>query len=197
MSHFFVQSFNTLLKHLSSELAESYDDKPYVPEFNAFMQALPIDSDIAISIFSSSMEQYGELIMGNDNSVYSKIKINVPNLGVSVDLNDIWSDPDTDDETRDMLKQYLQTLYSLSLTYSKVPKEMIAVIESMSKEVVDKIKNEEMDMTMLIPHIMSQMQGLFGNDSDIDQASIMNLMNTMLGQCSGDGMNLAALLKHT
>ena len=195
MTNFFVQTFNTMLKQLASELAESYDDKPFVPELNVFMQALPMESDLAIKVFASSLEPFGEMIISGNENVYSQIKLDMPNIGVSVSMGEIWNDPDTDDETRDSLKRYIITLYSLAMTYTKVPGEIVQVIESMSKEMVNKIQGEDMNIENLIPIVLGQMKSIFGEDTDMDPASLISMMNMMMGAIGGDGLNIQSLLK--
>jgi len=193
--NFFVQTFNTMLKQLASELADNYDDKPFVVELDIFMQSLPMDSDVAIKLFASSLEPYGQLIVAGDENVYSQIKLDIPSIGVSVELSEIWNDPDTDADTRESIKQYITTLYSLAMTYSNVPGEVVQIIETMSKEMVQKIQDEDMNIENLVPMIINQMKSLFGPDADIDPGSLVSMMNMVMGAMDGDGKNLASLMQ--
>jgi len=89
-------------------------------------------------------------------------------------LDEIWARPDCSETTRQAIWQYLQSLYMIGTTMSMFPPETLSMIESVAENCA---KNMKMNP-----------------NGQLDQASLMAGMNSMLSQLMSGNGGLAGLL---
>jgi hypothetical protein len=92
-------------------------------------------------------------------------------------LDEIWARPDCSDTTRQAIWQYLQSLYMIGTTMSMFPPETLSMIESVAANCANNMKTNQ--------------------DGQLDQASLMAGMNSMLSQLMSGNGGLAGLLGNT
>ena len=89
-------------------------------------------------------------------------------------LDEIWARPDCSDTTRQAIWQYLQSLYMIGTTMSMFPPETLSMIESVAENCAKNMKTNQ--------------------NGQLDEASLMAGMNSMLSQLMSGNGGLAGLL---
>jgi hypothetical protein len=89
-------------------------------------------------------------------------------------LDEIWARPDCSDTTKQAIWQYLQSLYMIGTTMSMFPPETLSMIESVAENCAKNMKTNP--------------------NGQLDEASLMAGMNSMMAQLMSGNGGLAGLL---
>ena len=89
-------------------------------------------------------------------------------------LCEIWARPDCSETTKQAIWQYMQSLYMIGTTMSMFPPETLSMIESVAEKCAKNMKTNQ--------------------NGQLDEASLMAGMNSMMAQLMGGGGGLAGLL---
>ena len=89
-------------------------------------------------------------------------------------LDEIWARSDCSETTRQAIWQYMQSLYMIGTTMSMFPPETLRMIESVAENCAKNMKTNQ--------------------NGQLDEASLMSGMNSMLSQLMSGNGGLAGLL---
>lgn len=155
-----LDAFNTLMRNFVTELNETF------PEFKELaLFAAGYDAFVALSpskpldTFMETMGPHGNLIMSRDASLFEQEGLS---LGGAVNLQEMWHSSDISQSTRDAIWQYLTTLYVLGNTITSMPPEVLGTIETVAHDCASKVENGEMNMSDIMPALMSSMSSILG-----------------------------------
>jgi hypothetical protein len=149
------------------ELAQTFPDEPKIKE----AQAAPANRE-SFDKFMRDITPWTTQMMAKDASFFCDTNAVVANLN----LHEIWKTEECTEGTKAAIWQYFQTLYMLGTTINMFPPETLSMIEAAAENCAKNMKKRP--------------------DGQVDEASLMAGMNSMLSQMlGGGGANpLAAML---
>lgn len=156
-----VEAFNTLMRNFVTELHETFPEfqelSLFVTGYDALTAAAPSKP---LELFMESVAPHAQLLMARDTALFEQEEVT---LGGAINLKEMWHSPDLSQSTRDAIWQYLTTLYVLGSTITSMPPEVLGTIETMAKDCASKVESGEMNMTDIMPALMSSMSSLIGS----------------------------------
>ena len=155
-----LEAFNTLMRNFLTELNDTFPEfselSMFVAGFDAFVA---MDPKQPLTSFMETMGPHGDLIMSHNDSLFEQEGVS---LGGAVDLKKMWVSDDLSDSTREAIWNYLSTLYILGNTIHNMPPELLSTIETVAKDCAQKVETGEMNMTDIMPSLMSSMGSILG-----------------------------------
>jgi hypothetical protein len=149
------------------ELAQTFPDEPKIKE----AQAAPANRE-SFDKFMKDISPWTAQMMAKDAAFFCDTNTVAANLN----LHEIWKTEECTENTKAAIWQYFQTLYMLGTTINMFPPETLSMIEAAAENCAKNMKKSP--------------------DGQVDEASLMAGMNSMLSQMlGGGGANpLAAML---
>ena len=151
-----VQAFTSVMDEFLMELKEVFpNEKKIQVYYNGFITLKKTNGRKVLDLFMSKASNMGEKITNKDESIFETNEI-FPDLN----LSELWKS--TDNETKEAIWQYLNTLFVLGSTISALPNELIQTIETVAEQcasTIDPEKGELPDMS----NLLSGMQNMFKN----------------------------------
>lgn len=161
-----LAAFNEMMGQFIGELAQTFPDEPKIKE----VQAAPMNR-ATFDKFMKDIAPRVSQMMAKDEAFFSESNPIASNLN----LHEIWNTAACTENTKAAIWQYYQTLYMLGTTINMFPPETLSMIESAAENCAKNMKKSP--------------------NGQIDEASLMAGMNSMLSQMLGGGANpLAAML---
>lgn len=191
-----ISAWNEYLKSFINELCETF---PECPDLFALLGVVDVmiddDEHSVLHKFIEEIEPHTEALTNMDEAFFLEADIDfLKKLGVK----QYWT-PDLEQETKQAIWQYLQTLLVMGKTILSVPPEMLRMLEDYANKITSQMEDGEMDPSQLdlqslglgaIRHMQSgggssasQAAGMFGNifENMSQQPEIANMGN-MLAQ---------------
>lgn len=161
-----LDAFNDMMGQFLNELVLTFPEEKNIQKFQATFEVARVATPRAtLDGFMSSVGPHASKLMAKDESFFLENAKNIDFLK-DINLHVIWT-PDTSEQTKAAIWQYLQTLHILGMTLSMFPPETLEAIESAAKKCAE--------------------SGAF------DPSAMQGLMSGLLGGGAG-GNPLAALL---
>jgi hypothetical protein len=164
-----LSAFNEMMGQFIGELAQTFPDEPKIKE----AQAAPANRD-TFDKFMKDVTPWVSQMMAKDSAAFF---CEANPVATSLNLHEIWNTAECTDGTKAAIWQYYQTLYMLGTTINMFPPETLSMIESAAENCAKNMKKAP--------------------NGQIDEASLMAGMNSMLAQMLGGGGGanpLAAML---
>jgi hypothetical protein len=153
-----LSAFNEMLGQFLGELAQTFPDEPKIKE----AQAAPANRE-SFDKFMRDITPWTNQMMAKDAAFFCETNTVVANLN----LHEIWKTAECTDGTKAAIWQYFQTLYMLGTTINMFPPETLSMIEAAAENCAKNMKKSP--------------------DGQVDEASLMAGMNSMLSQMLGGG----------
>ena len=154
-----LSAFNEMMVQFLGELAQTFPDEPKIKE----AQATPMNR-ASFDKFMKDISVWTNQMMAKDGAAFF---CEDNTVAVNLNLNVIWNSAECTENTKAAIWQYLQTLYMLGTTISMFPPETLSMIESAAENCAKNMKKNP--------------------DGQLDEASLMAGMNSMLAQMLGGG----------
>lgn len=184
-----LASFNHMLQEFVSELSSTFPDYPQIVLFKAGLPAMLNDNPShGINTFMKATSPHGDKILAGDDSFFDEDI----DLGMGLNLNDLWSADGLDEVTRNAIKSYVSTLFVLGMTIQSLDSSILQGIEDIAKDAAAAIKNEgSMDMVSMLPQMMSRVGNLMGVPApDANDPQFQALMGMFGSQIPSSGGRL-------
>lgn len=127
-----VEAFNDMMKQFIDELVLTF---PQVKTFKKYQSSFILihktNSKQALKEFYSSVKPFGEKIMSKDETFFTLDSATIDFVN-DLNIQSIWNDT-MSDSTKDVIWQYMQTLFIIATTISALPQETLSAIEEIAK----------------------------------------------------------------
>ena len=153
-----LSAFNEMWSQFLGELAQTFPDEPKIKE----AQAAPANRE-SFDKFMRDVTPWTTQMMAKDAAFFCDTNLVAANLN----LHEIWKTEDCTENTKAAIWQYFQTLYMLGTTINMFPPETLSMIEAAAENCAKNMKKKP--------------------DGQVDEASLMAGMNSMLSQMLGGG----------
>ena len=153
-----LSAFNEMLGQFLGELSQTFPDEPKIKE----AQAASANRE-SFDKFMRDITPWTNQMMAKDAAFFCDTNPIVTNLN----LHEIWKTEECTDNTKAAIWQYFQTLYMLGTTINMFPPETLSMIEAAAENCAKNMKKKP--------------------DGQVDEASLMAGMNSMLSQMLGGG----------
>jgi hypothetical protein len=165
-----LSAFNEMMGQFIGELAQTFPDEPKIKA----AQAAPPGTRDTFDKFMKDVTPWVSPMMAKDPAFFCEANP----IATSLNLHEIWNTAECTEGTKAAIWQYYQTLYMLGTTINMFPPETLSMIESAAENCAKNMKKAP--------------------NGQIDEASLMAGMNSMLAQMlgggGGGGNPLAAML---
>ena len=164
-----LSAFNEMLGQFLGELAQTFPDEPKIKE----AQAAPANRE-SFDKFMRDITPWTTQMMAKDSAAFF---CDTNAVVANLNLHEIWKTDECTENTKAAIWQYFQTLYMLGTTINMFPPETLSMIEAAAENCAKNMKKKP--------------------DGQVDEASLMAGMNSMLSQMLGGGGGanpLAAML---
>ena len=123
-----VQAFNSVMDEFLNELKETFpEEKKLKLYYNSFVTMKKANPRKILDIFMQNASPHASLITSRDESLFNNEII------PDVDLSKLWND-DLDDDTKNAIWQYINTLYVLGSTINSIPSNLLSTIEGVAEQ---------------------------------------------------------------
>ena len=151
-----VQAFTTVMDEFLTEFKEVFpDEKKIKVYYNSFVTLKKTNGRKVLDLFMSKASTLGDKITKRDESIFDE-----DDMFPDLNLSELWKT--TDNDTKDAIWQYLNTLYVLGSTISALPSELIQTIESVAEQCASSIDTEKGEMPDM-SNLLSGMQNMMKN----------------------------------
>jgi len=179
-----IAAFNHSLKEFLGDLAATFPEKSDIAFYEHILPTiLKTDQRAGLTFFMNSTRDHGTKILQRDASFFDH---NIY-IGKGLNLTDLWNDPGLDDTSRDVIWNYLNTLYVLGMTLEGVSDDMLQGIESLAKSTAEKLESGSQTLESMLPGIMSSVGSIMGvNIPEGDETpEFTELLNGVMGSLGG------------
>tara|TARA_B110000977_G_C11069873_1_gene489202 strand:- start:1745 stop:2284 length:540 start_codon:yes stop_codon:yes gene_type:complete len=133
-----VQAFNGVMDEFLSELQETFPkEKKLKVYYNGFLTMKKANPRKILELFMNNAVPHASLITKRDDALFKCENELIPD----VDLSRLWND-DLDDETKDAIWQYINTLYVLGSTINSIPSSLLSTIEGVAEQCATQMSEE-------------------------------------------------------
>lgn len=153
-----LSAFNEMMGQFLGELAQTFPEEPKIKE----AQAAPANRE-SFNKFMRDITPWTNQMMAKDAAFFCETNTVAANLN----LHEIWKKEECTENTKAAIWQYFQTLYMLGTTINMFPPETLSMIEAAAENCAKNMKKSP--------------------DGQVDEASLMAGMNSMLSQMLGGG----------
>jgi hypothetical protein len=179
-----IAAFNHSLKEFLGDLAATFPEKSDITFYDHMLPALlKTDQRAGLSFFMNATRDHGTQILQRDASFFDHDIY----IGKGLNLTDLWNDPGLDDASKDVIWNYLNTLYVLGMTLEGVSDDMLQGIESLAQSTAEKLKSGDQSLESMLPGLMSSVGSIMGvNVPEGDDApDFTELLNGVMGSMGG------------
>jgi hypothetical protein len=180
-----IAAFNHSLKEFLGDLASTFPEKADIAFYEQMLPALLKTNEKAgLAFFMDATRLHGDKILQRDVTFFDQPIY----IGKGLNLTDLWNDPGLDDESKDVIWNYLNTLYVLGMTLEGISNDMLQGIESLAQSTAEKLKNGDETFESVLPTLMSSVGNIMGvsipdGDDAPDFTSLLGgVMASMTGQ---------------
>lgn len=149
-----------MIKEFLSELSKTYPEHEKVATKLKEIEELGDDmKETFFNQFNDDIKEYSHYISKRSPKLFKKSV-----FFKAIDMEDLW-EIDVDDETREAIWKYINTIHLLCTTLSVIPKDLMSNIEKMAQECAIKMSNSDTNDLQNIDFasLMSGMQNIMGN----------------------------------
>ena len=135
-----VQAFNSVMDEFLSELKETFpEEKKLKVYYNSFLSLKKVNPRKILELFMKNATPHGSLITTRDERLFTENEDIIPD----VQLSKLWNS-ELDDETKNAIWQYLNTLYVLGTTISSLPSNLLSTIEGVAEQCASQMSEDDM-----------------------------------------------------
>lgn len=128
-----VDAFNDMMGQFLNELVLTFPEETNIQKFQATFEVARTTMPRSIyEGFMKSIGPHSAKLMAKDESFFLENAKDIDFLK-EINLHKIWT-PDTSDQTKAAIWQYMQTLHMLGMTLSMFPPETLEAIENAAKK---------------------------------------------------------------
>lgn len=151
-----VKAFNNVVSSFLGELSQLYGDaeptiRMYADNFSLMTETSP---NVALDMFMDMYGPHTSLINSKDENLFHI----QPMLFGQIDVRKLWIT--TDQENKDAIWKYLQTLALLGNTIKMIPQPMLSTIESVAADCAKQFESGSIDTSALMSAIPKLLNGL-------------------------------------
>lgn len=151
-----VSAFNNVLLSFVAELSNLYSSVD--PRIEKIATTLPMlveaSPNMPLEMFMSNYGNYTEKVSNKDESIFE----DVPLLFNEINVKDLWKD--TNEENKEAIWKYMQTLILLGTTIKMIPSSMLSTIENVAMDCAKHIESGQLDPTTLMTALPKMLGGL-------------------------------------
>jgi len=176
-----------MLQEFVGELSATFPDYPQITLFKATLSTMLESSPTkGVDTFMAATQPYGDKIMQGDESFFDEDI----NLGMGLNLRDLWHAEGLDADTKKAIFSYVSTLFVLGTTIKTLDTKILDGIEDIAKDAVSSVKESgSLDMTTMLPQMMSKVGALMGVETpDPNDPKFQNLMSLVTESFGNGGL---------
>jgi hypothetical protein len=183
-----ISAFNHSLKEFLGDLAATFPEKAEIVFYEQMLPTLLKTNEKAgLTFFMDATRDHGDKILQRDPSFFNQAIY----IGKGLNLADLWNDPGLDEASKDVIWNYMNTLYVLGMTLEGISNDMLQGIESLAQRTAEKLKNGDETLESVLPTLMSSVGSIMGvsipeGEDAPDFTSLLgDVMASMTGQKPG------------
>ena len=135
-----VQAFNSVMDEFLTELKETFpEEKKLKVYYNSFLSLKKVNPRKILELFMKNAAPHGALITSRDERLFTENE----DIISDVQLSKLWNN-DLDDDTKNAIWQYLNTLYVLGTTISSLPSNLLSTIEGVAEQCASQMSDGDM-----------------------------------------------------
>ena len=168
-----VNAFNDMMEQFINELVKTFPEEPAIKNYQeSFEMARMANGRLPLTTFMSNIGPYVSEMQNKDESFFREHAEEIEFLR-DTNMKVHWNDS-LSENTKNAIWQYLQSLYMIGTTMSMFPPETLSMIESVAENCAKNMKTNQ--------------------SGQLDEASLMAGMNSMMAQLMNGSGGLAGLL---
>lgn len=160
-----VQAFNSVMDEFISDLKETFpEEKKIKVYYNSFLTLKKANPRKVMDIFMAQATPKAALITSRDDKLFTENEDIIPD----VQLSRLWNE-DLDQDSKDAIWQYLNTLYVLGTTIGNIPNGLLSAIEGVAEQCASQMGENDLAQTGGMPDMGSLLAGMQNMLSNMPQ----------------------------
>ena len=166
-----VQAFNSVMDEFLNDLKETFpEEKKIAVYYNTFETLKKTNPRKILELFMERAKPYANLITSRDDKLFTENDDIIPD----VQLTRLWTS-ELDSESKNVIWQYLNTLYVLGTTINSIPSNLLSTIEGVAEQCASQMgENAEEGGVPDMSSLLAGMQNMIGNMMPQQTAAIQS-----------------------